>query len=117
MSKPTKRKRQHGVEITTTAGPSLQPPTTVSRHITFDRSDTSRLRVQTSTSEVELSEEDLAILQDHAEFCVPAETFLDFEQSVQDSLGPDAVNDNIEPPTLPKSKERVSLHSIHEVFT
>lgn len=110
MSKQTKRKRQHRVEVSTSAAPSLPPPVAVSRHITLDRSDTSsRLRVQTDTSEVELSAEDLAILQDHAEFCVPAESFLDFEQSVQNSLGPDIIPDDTQRPAPPKSNERVSV--------
>lgn len=117
MSSQTKRKRApHRVEITTSAGPVLPPPTAVSRHLTLDRSTTSsRLRVQTGISEIELSAEDIAVLQEHAEFCVPAESFLDFEQSVQDSLGPDILHDNTPPATLPKSKERVSVHSIHDM--
>lgn len=116
MSTQTKRKRApHRVEITTSAGPALPPLTAVSRHLTLDRSTTSsRLRVQTGISEIELSEEDISILQEHAEFRVPAEFFLDFEQSVQDSLGPDTIHDNPPPAPLPQSKERVSVHSIHD---
>lgn len=118
MSQSTKRKRnQHGVEILSIASPSVAPapPPPISRHITVDRSDTNRLRLQVGTSVLNISPEDWAVLQEHKEYR-PVDSFLDFEQSVQNSLGPDtSADDSQKSSTGPKAhKERVS-HTIVEI--
>lgn len=120
MSKSTKRKRnQHGVEILSSAGPSttLPPPPALSRHITFDRSETNRLRLQTGVSTLNISPEDWAVLQEHDEYR-PVDSFLDFERSVQESLGADNAIDEGQPPfTIPKvPKERVSCNAFQDAY-
>lgn len=55
--------------------------------ITFGHSrPTGHLAEQSDTADIAISAEDLATLQEHAEFSFPAESFLDFETSLQDVL-------------------------------
>lgn len=114
---PNHRKRKantHGVEVTSSAGPVSPftvPPAALSRNITVDRSgNTNRLRRQADTAALDISPEDWAVLQEYEEYR-PVESFLDFEQAVQDSLGADDPTDTSLPPPPPAplkvSRERV----------
>jgi len=59
---------------------------TTARNVTFTQQDTGRLGEQSDTTEIQISPEDLEVLQRHPEFSVAANSFLDFEHSVQDTL-------------------------------
>jgi len=82
-SSSNKRKRVAHIEISST--PSSQ--TATARAVTFSRQPTGRLGEQSDTIEMQISPEDLAMLQEDPQYSLPAETFLDFERSVHNALG------------------------------
>lgn len=118
MSQPPnhqkRRANTHGVEVTPSAGPAGPfnvPTAALLRNITVDRSgSTSRLQRQADTATLDISPEDWVVLQEYKEY-TPVESFLDFEQAVQDSLGADDPTDASLPlPLVPLKvfRERVS---------
>lgn len=81
------------------------------RSVTFGRRPTGRLAEQSDTLEVSLSPEDLATLQEHAEFSFPAETYLDFETSVQDAIHAGDGDGDTEQEAFVTTRQRV--RSVH----
>lgn len=100
----TKRKRTHQVEVIKDTTPVARALPT-SRTINVNRMATGRVGVQTNTSDVKISEEDLASLQENPAFSLPTNDILDFETSIQASL--DAEHPEI-PVSANKTKIRVS---------
>lgn len=85
----SKRKRQTRVEFISSRSTTPNPSTITlptARSVTFSRQSTGRLGETSDSVEVPISAEDLIILQEHPEFSVPAESYLDFESSVHDAL-------------------------------
>ncbi|KAF7965003.1 hypothetical protein HWV62_1144 [Athelia sp. TMB] len=121
----SKRKRSTRYNITSSSGgeastPAL--PSQTSRSISFNVNPvTKRLNAREELVEVDVSAEDLEILQQHPEFCIPADSLLDFETLCQQ---PDEVDeDNGDPQLVSKVKkwtgtqwEGVSLCSLGLVF-
>lgn len=106
MSSKRKHDINSRVEITSTqnTGALDAPAAPSGRTVTFStRQLTSRRVPHTDTANVSLSKEDLVILQRHPEYELPTNSFLDFEQAVQDDLAVTQV-----PEIVQKPKTRVS---------
>lgn len=95
-------KRKHtGQRVTITSGiePSATPPVNPnisSRSFTYARStQTGRMSGRQNTVDVGISPEDMEILQNHPEFCLPSDSLLDFEALIQNE-GSDTTDDQQE---------------------
>ena len=69
---------------------------TTARTITVGHGTSGRLTQQSEVSEVEISLEDLAILQQAPEFAFNASNLIDFEQAVQADIGESEDQSNVE---------------------
>lgn len=86
MTSKRKRNTVH-VEISSTSNPA--PVAAVipkARALTYGRHSTGRLIQESDIAQVAISHEDLAILQQHLEYSLPTESFLDFEHAVHNDL-------------------------------
>lgn len=110
MSGTTKSKRKRTTQFEvlssrpSTPGPSLAP---AARNVTFTSDGHgSRIRESSDVSDINISLEDLAILQEHPEFSSTADNFLDFETAVCDALDPNN-SSTTQPSEEPQEKQRV----------
>lgn len=85
-------------------------PATTARTITVGHGTSGRLAQQSDITEVEISPEDLTILQQAPEFSVSASSLIDFERVVQEDIGEIEDQSNFESHVVQETpKTRVSL--------
>lgn len=97
-----KRKRP-GQRFNVTSSSESQPSSnvdsnTTSQSYTYTRNmQTGRLGGRQDTVELEISSEDMEILQRHEEFCLPSESLLDFEALIQTETADGSVTADHDP--------------------